>query len=112
MIGETITVERDGLTLTGPGKPKAGAFVRVLVRINSHAGRPHDAWADAVDLAYSVYGAVAVEDNTVGQLAQVEGVRGERKADPVVGRVFSLGLNLHGMRAGDVRRRIASAVPA
>lgn len=114
MIGDEITVRRDGMILTGPGKVRRDSFIRVRVEILTDDGRAtaHDAWADAVDLAYSVYGAVATEDNTVGQLAQVDGVRGERKGLPVAGRVFSLGLNLYGFKVSDIRRRIAAAVPA
>ena len=96
-----ITIVRDGLRLTGPTDFKRDAYVRVSVEVLDDQGRNvMDAWADAVSLAYEAYGTVATEDNTVGQLAQC-------KPGPVIGRRFSLGLNLYGRKVRDLKTRLA-----
>lgn len=110
MAASNATFFRDGLRLTGPRVVKAGSYIRVRVTIERDYDRPHDAWADAVDFAYAIYGAVATEDNTVGQVAQVDGVDGSRRNLPARGRTFSLGLNLYGVKVREVNARIRNAL--
>lgn len=105
---DTVTVERDGVRIIGPRKVKAGAYVRVRAEIIGDFERAHDAWAEAVDAAYSIYGAVATEDNTVGQIAQVDGVDGSKRNLPAKGRVFSLGLNLYGAKVRPLNAKLAT----
>jgi hypothetical protein len=114
---DTITIKRNGLILTGPAKPKRDAYIRVSVVVDGAeydvtdgpvGDRRHEVWSEAVSLAYSVYGAAATEDNTVGQLAQVDGADGRKRNLPCRGRVFSLGLNLWGKPARKLHERIAA----
>jgi len=107
---QDLVVRRNGMTLTGPSKVKRNAYVRVTVSIDDAiCERGHDAWMMAVDLAYSVYGAIATEDNTIGQVAQVDGVDGSKANLPVKGRRFSLGLNLYGFKVRELNKRLAAA---
>lgn len=111
---EHISIERDGLRLTGPRKPKRNDYVRVTVKIVTdqfddakHEGRGRfDAWAFAVNFASQVYGPIATEDGTIGQHAQLDGVDGSKREMPVKGRVFELGLNLYGRKIREVWTRI------
>lgn len=108
-----IVVSKNGLKLTGAAKPGRNDYIRVRVEVVDDLGRaPHDAWNDAVCLASRVYGVMATEDGTVGQAVQVDGASGEKRNLPTKGRVFSLGLNLHGLRQRDVLARIAEATGA
>lgn len=108
-----LTLERNGLRLTGPERPKRNAYIRVAVKVVADMGRDRfDAWNDAVSFAYDVYGSVATEDGTIGQCSQLDGSDGSKSGLPVAGRVFSLGLNLYGKRAKDVQARIAVAMAA
>uniref|UniRef100_A0A6H2A1C1 Uncharacterized protein n=1 Tax=viral metagenome TaxID=1070528 RepID=A0A6H2A1C1_9ZZZZ len=108
MAVQQVRVERDGLVLHGPSRVSRDAYVGVQVHVVAFDGRPHDAWAQAVDLAYDTYGAIATEDNTVGQIAQVDGVDGRRASDPAAGRWFSLHLNLYGMKVRPLNARLAA----
>ena len=106
---ESIKVERDGLELEGPAQVSRDSYIRVYVKVvNSKQTHAHYAWADAVNLAYSVYGVIATEDNTIGQIAQVDGARGEKRTLPVNGRTFSLGLNLYGRKVRELNRKLAT----
>ena len=105
----TIKVERDGLELEGPARVSRGGYIRVYVKVvSSKQTNAHYAWADAVNLAYSVYGVIATEDNTIGQIAQVDGAHCEKRTLPVNGRTFSLGLNLYGRKVRELNRMLAS----
>ena len=105
----TIKVERDGLELEGPARVSRGGYIRVYVKVvSSKQTHAHYAWADAVNLAYSVYGVIATEDNTIGQIAQVDGAHCEKRTLPVNGRTFSLGLNLYGRKVRELNRMLAS----
>ena len=107
---ESIKVERDGLELEGPAKVGRDCrYIRVSVKVvSSKQTHAHYAWADAVNLAYSVYGVIATEDNTVGQIVQVDGAHGEKRTLPVNGRTFSLGLNLYGRKVRELNRKLAT----
>ena len=108
-----ITIRSNGLRLVGPAKPKRNDFIRVFVNVTNDQGRsPGDAWNDAVSLAYSTYGAVANEDGTIGQCAQLVGADGSKRDLPTLGRVFSFGLNLWGRRQRDVLASIAASQEA
>ena len=109
-MDKQIVVERDGIRITGPAKVRRNACIHVQANVMDFTGLPHDAWAASVDAAYSIYGAVAVEDNTVGQVSQVDGVDGSKRDLPCNGRRFGLTLNMYGFKVRDLNARL-SALP-
>lgn len=108
---DTIKISRNGMTLYGPAKIRKDEYIRVRVSIDEAiCERPHDAWAMAVDFAFDIYSAVATEDNTIGQITQVDGSDGSQAKLPVKGRVFSLGLNLYGKGVRAIQKRLKELV--
>lgn len=108
-----MTYTTNGIEITGPDKVKRNQYVTVYAQIlDDRHGRPHDAWASACMVVSTVYGGWPVEDNTIGQLAQVEGVSREKQNLPSRGRIFSFGLNLYGMPTRPINERLKMLLTA
>ena len=106
-----VEIISKGMKMEGCMNPMRDSYVRVSVEIIDDLGRDVEtAWYDAVSLVQDIYGVTPTEDNTVGQIAQMYGADGSKRKLPVKGRVFSLGLNLYGMKVRKLHARILEKV--
>jgi hypothetical protein len=109
---ELFNIERNGFRITGEIKPKRNSYIRTRIEMidDRYGTDANNAWANAVDEVYNIYGASVTEDNTVGQVCQTHGSDNRYANKPVRGRSFQMSCNLWGKKAKELHNRIANAI--
>lgn len=101
-----VKIRRNGMTLECKKSVRKDSFVRTTVTIDTDFPTPYHAWHAAVKLGAAVFGVTPTEDNTVGQVVQLDGASNEKAHLPAKGRVFQLSFNLYGMGCRKINARI------